>query len=473
MVDTADVYSAWVPGHQGGESETVIGNWLKRDPAKRDKVVIATKVGFFEGLAPDKIAAACDASLQRLGDRDDRPLLSPQGRPERAAGGKPRRDGRAGKGREGAGHRPVAIFGGAARRGDADRRSERPGAALRAADLVQSGRAAEAGGRASRHCARARARHRPLLRPRQRLPHAASTGRKEDLDKSVRGLRNVEYLEGKGMRVLEALDRVAAETGAALATIALAWTNAQPGITSTLASATSVDQLRAVDRGHAPSPDAGAARAARRGEPLVLLSQLADAFEQVGPLPQVLGKACGLIGGVALDAADHAAPGTLDRVGFRSRSISVAKCNLTMVAPCQGTASAASRLSTNGCRKRDERLAFLEHVQRGDGQRFGRGGDHRFRVGRPERAVQRRQLRWSPAAASHLSFGTPPTQKIRLSMLRVGMVVAAEILAAPSAAGPGARGPSPKCCLNSAARLIRVRLVGVERPPACIAPSRT
>jgi aryl-alcohol dehydrogenase-like predicted oxidoreductase len=67
---------------------------------------------------------------------------------------------------------------------------------------------------------------------------------KDDLEKSVRGLRNVEYLEGRGMRVLEALDRVAAETGAALATIALAWTIAQPGVTSTLASATSVDQLR-------------------------------------------------------------------------------------------------------------------------------------------------------------------------------------------------------------------------------------
>src|SRR5688500_3828904 len=67
MIDTADVYSAWVPGHSGGESERVIGSWLKRDPAKRDKVVIATKVGFFEGLAPDKVAAACAASLERLG----------------------------------------------------------------------------------------------------------------------------------------------------------------------------------------------------------------------------------------------------------------------------------------------------------------------------------------------------------------------------------------------------------------------
>src|SRR3954465_6421829 len=67
MIDSADVYSAWVPGHQGGESETVIGRWLKRDPAKRDKVVIATKVGFMAGLAPDTIGPACDASLERLG----------------------------------------------------------------------------------------------------------------------------------------------------------------------------------------------------------------------------------------------------------------------------------------------------------------------------------------------------------------------------------------------------------------------
>src|SRR6478609_1816009 len=44
MIDTADVYSAWVPGHVGGESETVIGNWLKKS-GKRDKVVIATKLG--------------------------------------------------------------------------------------------------------------------------------------------------------------------------------------------------------------------------------------------------------------------------------------------------------------------------------------------------------------------------------------------------------------------------------------------
>ena len=53
MIDTADVYSAWVPGHKGSESETVIGKWLKRDPAKRDRIVIATKVGFLDGKIED------------------------------------------------------------------------------------------------------------------------------------------------------------------------------------------------------------------------------------------------------------------------------------------------------------------------------------------------------------------------------------------------------------------------------------
>ena len=242
MVDSADVYSAWVPGHQGGESETVIGNWLKRSPAKRDKVVIATKVGFFEGLAPDKIAAACDASLRRLGietidlyyhhkDDPNVPLAESLGAMDALV--------KAGKVR--------AI-------GLSQYSAER---------LDEAMRAAEANGLA-RPCALQtwyNLVERPKLEGELRdtalahglgiipfygLANGFLSGKyrtKEDLDKSVRGLRNVEYLEGKGTRVLEALDRVAAETGAALATIALAWTNAQPGITSTLASATSVDQL--------------------------------------------------------------------------------------------------------------------------------------------------------------------------------------------------------------------------------------
>src|SRR3546814_9051934 len=71
MVDTADVYSAWVPGHKGGESETLLGEWLKRR-GRRDDVLIATKVGMLAGeggekLEPSRIAAAAEASLKRLG----------------------------------------------------------------------------------------------------------------------------------------------------------------------------------------------------------------------------------------------------------------------------------------------------------------------------------------------------------------------------------------------------------------------
>jgi aryl-alcohol dehydrogenase-like predicted oxidoreductase len=69
LIDTADGYSAWVPGNHGGESETIIGHWLKAG-GRRDDVVIASKVAThpqFQGLAPVTIAAAADASLARLG----------------------------------------------------------------------------------------------------------------------------------------------------------------------------------------------------------------------------------------------------------------------------------------------------------------------------------------------------------------------------------------------------------------------
>src|SRR5262249_31358283 len=67
-IDTADVYSRWVPGHTGGESETVIGNWLKARGG-RDKVIIATKVGFDVpqgGLKRERILAKVEESLRRL-----------------------------------------------------------------------------------------------------------------------------------------------------------------------------------------------------------------------------------------------------------------------------------------------------------------------------------------------------------------------------------------------------------------------
>ncbi|TAM16730.1 MAG: aldo/keto reductase, partial [Rhodanobacter sp.] len=69
LVDTADVYSAWVPGNRGGESETIIGKWLAQGDGRRDKVVIATKVAKWAehpGLSPMNIRQAVEGSLKRL-----------------------------------------------------------------------------------------------------------------------------------------------------------------------------------------------------------------------------------------------------------------------------------------------------------------------------------------------------------------------------------------------------------------------
>src|SRR5215212_5820762 len=69
MIDTADIYSRWAPGNQGGESESIIGGWLSAR-GRRDDVLIATKVGGemngSKGLAPDRIVASAEASLKRL-----------------------------------------------------------------------------------------------------------------------------------------------------------------------------------------------------------------------------------------------------------------------------------------------------------------------------------------------------------------------------------------------------------------------
>lgn len=242
MIDTADVYSAWVPGNSGGESETVIGRWLRRDPSKRDKVIIATKVGYFEGLAPEKIGAACDASLRRLGiqaidlyyhHKDDEtvPLAESLGAMDALV-----REGKV---------RAIGL---------SQYSAERLDAAMRTADA--EGLVRPAALQPWYNMVERDKLEGPLLETAMRnglgifsfysLANGFLTGKyrsREDLDKSPRGLRNIAYLEGRGMRVLEALDSVAAEAGAALATVALAWTMAQPGITAPIASATSLDQL--------------------------------------------------------------------------------------------------------------------------------------------------------------------------------------------------------------------------------------
>ncbi|MFL6722127.1 MAG: aldo/keto reductase, partial [Sphingomonas sp.] len=230
------------PGHQGGESEAVIGRWLKRDPSKRDRIVIATKVGFVSGLKPETIAAACEASLQRLGietidlyyhhkDDPDVPLADSLGAMDALV--------KAGKVR--------AI-------GLSQYSPERLEQAMRTAreqDLARPCALQTWYNMVEREKLEGPLRdvaiaNRLGIIPFYGLANGFLTGKyrlKADLGKSPRGDRSAQYLQGKGMRVLEALDEISAETAAPLAAIAIAWTDAQPGITATLASATSVEQL--------------------------------------------------------------------------------------------------------------------------------------------------------------------------------------------------------------------------------------
>ncbi len=243
MIDSADVYSAWVPGHVGGESETVIGQWLKRNPAKREKVVIATKVGFMAGLSPDTIGPACDASLSRLGvetidlyyqHKDDEgvPLADSLGAFDALR--------RAGK------IKAIGLSNFTAPRVEEAldvsiaEGFDQPAALQNWYNLVERGK--YEGALQDVTIGRGLA-----MFPYYGLANGFLSGKyrsKDDLGQSPRGLRSVEYLEGKGPRVLAAMEAVAAETGAAMATVALAWLKAQPGITAPIASATSLSQMK-------------------------------------------------------------------------------------------------------------------------------------------------------------------------------------------------------------------------------------
>lgn len=246
MIDTADVYSAWVPGHAGGESESVLGEWLRRS-GKRDRVLIATKVGMLPGeggekLAPARIAAACDASLQRLGtDRIDLYFAhqDDEAQPQEAVAEAFARLVEAGK---------VRVLG-ASNFHAARLKSAVEGA--RAAGLphyqvlqpeynLVSRRKFE--GELQDYCCE----YNIGVVPYYGLASGFLTGKyrsQADLGQSVRGGRMAALLEGTGAAVLAALDEVAEETGATQAQVALAWLMAQPGVTAPIASATSARQL--------------------------------------------------------------------------------------------------------------------------------------------------------------------------------------------------------------------------------------
>ncbi len=246
MIDTADVYSAWVDGHRGGESETMIGEWLKAS-GRRDDVLIATKVGMLPGdggekLTPARIIAACEASLRRLGtDRIDvyyahqdddavpqEEMLAAFG--SLIAAGKVRVLG-------------VSNFTGRRLKSaiDASRGTDLPRVHVLQPEynLV---RRHKFEGELQDYCVQENV----AVLPYYGLASGFLTGKYRstaDLGKSVRGGSMVDLLAGRGAAVLAAMDEVAAETGATLPQIALAWLIAQPGVAAPIASATSVDQL--------------------------------------------------------------------------------------------------------------------------------------------------------------------------------------------------------------------------------------
>jgi aryl-alcohol dehydrogenase-like predicted oxidoreductase len=243
-IDTADGYSYWVPGHEGGESETVIGKWLKRR-GRREDVVLCTKVGWWEkrpGLERQNIVAGCEDSLRRLGvdaidlywlHRDDEKTPAEEylgALDALVKAGKVRAVG-------------ASNFG-AERCGEALATSKRKRLVSFVAQQPEynlMNRSIEAA--LVPLCVR---EHVAIL-PYYGLASGFLTGKYRsaaDAGKSVRGAGAVRHLKGaKGPAVLAALDAVAARHGATCAQIALAWLMAKPGVAGPIASATSVAQL--------------------------------------------------------------------------------------------------------------------------------------------------------------------------------------------------------------------------------------
>lgn len=251
-IDTADVYSRWVPGNKGGESETMIGNWLKGAPKRRDQIVLITKVGMApgpdgKGLSARNIAACVEASLKRLQtDRIDLYLS----------------------------HRP-----------DANTPIDETLGAYQS--LVKSGKVRAIGVSNSTPANlrealdAARAKKLPRYEVEQPEYSLCERGKfegalqdvcvkeglgvivyyslasgflsgkyrsKADLAGRARATGAGKYLNDKGLRILKALDEIAAARNAKPAEVALAWLIAQKGVTAPIASATSLEQVDSLAR---------------------------------------------------------------------------------------------------------------------------------------------------------------------------------------------------------------------------------
>ena len=246
FIDTADVYSRWAEGHEGGESETILGRWFQQS-GKRDKVVLATKLGMDMGggrvgLRPEYIREAVDASLQRLGtdridlyqahkDDPDTPLADTLGAfSELTAAGKVR-----------------AI-------GASNYTADRLRAALELADTQGLPRYESL---QPHYNLLERAEYENTLEPVVQefgigcVPYFALaagflTGKYRsaaDVEGKARGKAVGKYANEHGFAMVKALEEIAQEVGGNATQVALAWLMAQPSITAPIASATSLEQL--------------------------------------------------------------------------------------------------------------------------------------------------------------------------------------------------------------------------------------
>jgi aryl-alcohol dehydrogenase-like predicted oxidoreductase len=251
-IDTADSYSRWVPGHQGGESESVIGNWLKANPGKRDRVLIFTKVGSDmgdgrKGLSAAWIERAAEDSLRRL--QTDHIDLYQSHWPDPAT--------------------PIEETLGAFDRllrkgkvraiGASNLDASQLNQALRVASERQLPRYASLQpeynlydrdkfeGDLQQLCVREKLGVITYFS----LASGFLSGKYRsaaDQGKSQRGAMIDKYLTARGHEILRALDAVAARHESTPAEVALAWLLAQPGVTAPIASATSLQQLASLTR---------------------------------------------------------------------------------------------------------------------------------------------------------------------------------------------------------------------------------
>jgi len=250
-IDTADVYSRWAPGNRGGESETIIGRWLKRDPSKRDRVHVFTKVGGAmdqsgrKDLSRRHILEAAEDSLRRLQiDTIDLyqshwpdPTVSHEetlsAYDELIRAGKVRAIGASNFGAELLAESLCVadetglpryqtlqpeynLYDRASFDGPLRDLAMREGLGVITYYSLASG----------------------FLSGKYRSP--------DDLSKSARGGGVAKYLDDRGMRILAALDDVGARHSAQPAEIALAWLMQRPGVTAPIASATSREQLESL-----------------------------------------------------------------------------------------------------------------------------------------------------------------------------------------------------------------------------------